>query len=171
MAVTGQFDRVQYGLQLMADGAIDELFISGVNKGAGMTSATFADQFHLSPQLRADEQAGRIVLAPDANTTLENAVETACWLEANSDIDRIALITSDCHMPRASLAMARAVPWRVTVERLDVPHPAGGDARSCSITDFVKFAATWAITLLPDRFWSRDVIQTCLMVNDSNGTG
>ncbi|MGX1100245.1 YdcF family protein [Amorphus sp. MBR-141] len=163
---TGQYDRIRFGLHLMETGAVDRLFISGVNRGAGLNPETFANQFHLSQRLQAAESAGRIVLAPDANTTLENAVETSCWLAQRPEIKEVALITSSCHMTRASLAFDRAVPGNVVVYRLDVPHPTGADARVCSRLDFWKFAATWVITLLPDRLWGTDVIRTCSPAGD-----
>jgi len=159
---TGQYDRIDDGLQLLGEHAIDQLFISGVNAISGLYAATFDDQFHLSPELRAAREAGRIVLASDADNTLENGVETACWLAGRPRIGTVALITSHCHMPRASLALERAVPRGVGVERLDVADPTFADAQACSALDFAKFAATWAITLLPDRFWHTDTIHTCV---------
>lgn len=49
---TGQFNRVNATLRLFEDGQITRLFISGVNPGAGIEAATFADQFNLSPRAR-----------------------------------------------------------------------------------------------------------------------
>jgi hypothetical protein len=59
---------------------VEMLFIAGVNKRAGIRPEGFAEQFSLSPALRDALAQARIILASDADTTLENAIETACWL-------------------------------------------------------------------------------------------
>ncbi len=111
---TGQFDRIERGLELLAAEEVQQLFISGVNPKAGLTMRGFADQFSLTADPSAWLETGKITLAPDAHTTLENALETACWLEDNPSVQTIMLITSQRHMARASLALERAIgPVRV----------------------------------------------------------
>ena len=109
---TGQFSRVHAGLNLLERGEITPLLISGVNQGAGITVAGFADQFQLSSTLRVAIAAGALVLATDANDTIENAHETRHWLTTLSTKQPIVLITNQFHMPRASLALEQALKGR-----------------------------------------------------------
>lgn len=157
---TGQFDRIQRGLELLAAGEAQHLFISGVNPKAGLTVRGFADQFGLTADRRLWLETGQITLAPDAQTTLENALETACWLDHHPDVRAVALITSQRHMARASLALERAIgPVRVIrmasdpVEALLTPWNNMIEAR--------KFVVTWALTLLAGRFWPADLPSNC----------
>lgn len=106
---TGQFSRVHAGLDLLERGQITPLLISGVNQGAGISVAGFADQFQLSATLRVAMAAGALVLATDANDTFENARETRHWLTTLSTKQPIVLITNQFHMPRASLALEQAL--------------------------------------------------------------
>ncbi len=106
---TGQFSRVHAGLDLLERGQIAPLLISGVNQGAGIPVAGFADQFQLSPTLRVAIAAGALVLATDANNTIENVRETRYWLTTLSTTQPIVLITNQFHMPRASLALEQAL--------------------------------------------------------------
>lgn len=144
---TGQFDRIERGLDLLAAGQVQRLFISGVNPKAGLTVSGFADQFALTAGQRLWLETGQITLAPDAHTTLENALEAACWLERQPDLHSVALITSQRHIARASLALERAIGFRVIrvasdpVEQHVTPWNNWGEAR--------KFVATWGVTLLP----------------------
>lgn len=89
--------------------AVQHLFISGVNPKAGLTMRGFADQFSATADQRVWLETGKITLAPDANSTLDNALEAACWLEIHPDVRAVALITSQRHMARASLALERAI--------------------------------------------------------------
>jgi uncharacterized SAM-binding protein YcdF (DUF218 family) len=147
---TGQFDRIDVGLDLMEKGKLSLLFISGVNQGAGLNPANFSVQFDLRGALARDLAEGRIILATDAQDTLENALEASCWLAQHPSIKDVVLITSPLHMPRASLVLERAS--RVKVERLPVGADTGdyGDFRS---SEFWKYTGTWFLTLLPTSMW------------------
>lgn len=146
---TGQFDRIRFGLRLLEDHRLDRLFISGVNPGAGIDPTRFAEAFHLSSTLRAALDGGSIVLGTLAEDTLQNAQETSCWLRRHPEIRAVTLITSRYHMPRAALALQRALPagFRITPAAPDPPREGG--ANSDAAREFMKFVATWAITLLP----------------------
>lgn len=127
---TGQFDRVELALSLFNQGQIDRIFISGVNGGAGIVPQGFADQFRISSSARAALGSGQIILAPDAKTTIENAVETACWLDKQPGVAEIVLITGRFHMPRASWALESALAGSVSVRRLSPTEPTANDTRS-----------------------------------------
>lgn len=101
---TGQFDRTERGLDLLAAGQVQRLFISGVNPKAGLIVSGFADQFGLTADQRLWLETDKITLAPDARSTLENALETACWLENHPNVGAVTLITSQRHMARVRRA-------------------------------------------------------------------
>lgn len=147
---TGQFDRVEKGLALLEENSIGRLFISGANGGAGMRLETFARQFNLSTVLQDYLTKGRITLAAEAQDTIENALETSCWLSEYPKTERVLLITSQLHMPRASLALERAS--GVRVERL-VTGAAGINAGDLLNAEFWKYVGTWFVTLLPTQMW------------------
>lgn len=158
---TGQFDRVEAGLALLEREQVETLFISGVNRPAGIRPEGFAEQFALSPALRDALAQGRIILASDANTTLENAIETACWLAQQTQSRSVVLVTHRYHMPRASLALERAVPWQITVVRISPERVLPGTDRPFVLREAFAFAATWVITVLPRFLWQGDISSDC----------
>jgi len=137
---------------LIKDGSI--VSSSGVNGGAGITPQNFADQFRVSSTARAALNSGQIILAPDANTTIENALETACWLHNQPGVHDIVLITGLSHMPRASWALESALAGSVSVRRLSPDIPRAGDARSrANMYELLKFGVTVLLTLMPRHLW------------------
>lgn len=158
---TGQFERIHFALGLFEEGRIDRLFISGVNSGAGLDPKRFDRQFGLSEALRAARAEGRIVLASEANTTLENAAETACWLRMSPEVDTVALITSHRHMPRASLALERALSANLSVHRMASDRGSGGESSRAKAVEFRKFVGTWGVTGLSPAFWADATPEHC----------
>lgn len=151
---TGQFDRVELSLKLFDQGNLDRVFISGVNRGAGLTQAGFAEKFQLSEDARAALAAGDIILAPEATTTIENALEAACWLNHHQDLHQVLLITGRIHMPRASWALERALNKPTIIQRISPPDPNVSFGQKHWVSsEFFKFAATAVLTALPNRFW------------------
>tara|TARA_R110002049_G_C9160812_1_gene560983 strand:- start:1822 stop:2445 length:624 start_codon:yes stop_codon:yes gene_type:complete len=160
---TGQFDRVELALSLFDQGRLDRIFISGVNNRAGITPQGFADQFRISSNARAALASGQIILAPDADTTIENALETACWLDTQQGIGEIVLITGHSHMPRASWALEGALAKPVLVRRVSPDGSGAGDARSrWNMTEVLKFGVTVPLTLLPRHLWSGERPTACV---------
>ena len=106
---TGEFSRVHAGLDLLERGFVMPLLISGTNPGAGISVTGFADQFELSPALRAALAAGTLVLGPAANNTFENPQEARHWLSTLASDQPVVLITSRFHLLRASLALEQAL--------------------------------------------------------------
>jgi uncharacterized SAM-binding protein YcdF (DUF218 family) len=158
---SGQFDRVELGLFLMERKDVSELFITGVNGGAGIQEEGFATQFGLSVAMQAALADGRIILASDAGTTIENALETACWL-AKGDAERsVVLITNRFHMPRASLALERAIGRQFPIERVFPEHLLPAHQTTFSWRELLKFAATWGITLMPSALWPSHISPDC----------
>lgn len=146
---TGDQDRITLGLDLLARDRIDQLFVSGVDRRGLQDLARSA----------ASLPPGKIVRHGDAGDTLENALETGCWLRAAAPAaSSVLLITSRSHLPRAALALERALPGGVRVERL---HPPGVTDWPPLSVEFVKFAATWVLTLAPPRYWSDRSLDVC----------
>lgn len=158
---TGQFDRIRFALGLMEEGVFDRLFISGVNPAAGIVPTSFAAQFSLSPRLISAMAAGDIVLATDANTTIENAIETSCWLSLHPNNSTVALITSQKYMARASLALERALPARRNIIRMMPDQTGQSHLLPEPVGEFLKFSATWLITLMPKFAWTAKSLRSC----------
>ena len=159
---TGQFDRIELALQLFDQGRLDRIFISGVNGRAGILPRNFADQFRLSENARAALDTGQIILAPDADTTLENALETACWLDGQPGVHEILLIAGPNQMPRASWALESALTRPVLVRRLS-PEPSAGEVQLGSRNDeLLKFAMTVPLALIPRFLWPAERPASCM---------
>lgn len=139
---TGQYDRIETALALFDAGRIGRLLISGVNRPAGLSVATLADQFHASPKVRRAIAEGRILLSPDARDTGENAAEAACWYRTGPAGEGLLLITSSRHMPRASLALQSELSGQT---RLFLQRPTtapSADDPAFSLRELAAFAVT-----------------------------
>ena len=159
---TGDFDRIDRGLALLSSQSIDRLFITGVNGDAGLSAERFATQFNLTNDQITWLTNGQIVLAPDAHTTFENALEAGCWLDTQPHVDAVALITSRAHMARASAALAHNI-WPTRVVRVISDPTEQLDRRHLDLVDFGEFLATWFVTFLPHDFWPANEPRLCEM--------
>jgi len=110
VVLTGGRLRVESGLQLLAEGKAQKLFVSGVHPGVDVAEL-----------LRAAHQEGNaaccIELGYSADNTIGNARETAAWMKAQG-FHSLRLVTASYHMPRSLLEFSRAMP---DVEI--IPHP------------------------------------------------
>ena len=160
---TGRQDRIERALELMEEGRVTRILVSGANRPGGVDTKRFARQFGLSPQLVSALSTGGIFLATEANSTLENAIETSCWLSRHPEIGEVTLITSSGHMARASLALERALHGRGEVRRLtsDQDCPTCEARQRPPLVEFGTFLATWLITLLPQARWTSDPARLC----------
>lgn len=157
---TGHFDRIHSGLDLLSSGSVDRLFITGVNGDAGLNVARFPEQFELNSKQAGWIANGKIVLAPDAHSTFENALETACWLEHQPDIEAVALITSRRHMARASVALQHGIAPISVVPVVSDPSSEHNNFQ-IDLIEFGRFSATWVITLLPSALWPANEPALC----------
>jgi uncharacterized SAM-binding protein YcdF (DUF218 family) len=106
VVLTGGGARVSAGLDLLAAGKGDRLYISGADIGV-----TVADLTTQRPGL-SDDLKARIVLGR-ARDTAGNASETAAWAAAN-EVRSLYLVTAYYHMPR-SLTLLKAALGEVEV--------------------------------------------------------
>jgi uncharacterized SAM-binding protein YcdF (DUF218 family) len=103
IVLTGGSQRVENGLELLAEGKAKKLFVSGVYRRTDVKAL-----------LRASSQQPRsltccIELGHTADNTHGNAVETAAWMRAEH-FHSLRLVTASYHMPRSLLEFSRAMP-------------------------------------------------------------
>ncbi len=108
---TGGSRRVLEGVELLERGLAPRLLVSGVPRGASLSS------FGLS-QRRARALEARVTLGFEATDTYTNAEETAAWV-ARHGVQRLILVTSDYHMDRSLMELRRTLPDGVIV----TPYP------------------------------------------------
>ncbi len=157
---TGQYDRLDLGLELLASESLDRLFVSGANRTSGLIKERFPALFEPKTEQVDWIANGRVILAPDAHSTLENALETACWLDAHDDVQEVILITSQRHMARASVALQRAIA-PVSVVRVISDPTKKYNKYQVDLKEFSRFAATWVVTFLPRSLWPGNVPTNC----------
>jgi uncharacterized SAM-binding protein YcdF (DUF218 family) len=105
VVVTGGSGRVATALALLDAGRAPQLFISGVGR-----AVTVADIVREGGGLQKKELAECCVtLGFEATNTYENGLETAAWLKSR-DIKNIILVSSNYHLPRATLELMMASP-------------------------------------------------------------
>lgn len=93
VVLTGGRNRLKEAIELLNGGLAEKLFISGVSRGISLQELQKKQQV-------AIKGAGEITLDEKSTNTVENAIETARWLQDNH-IASIRLVTSNYHMPRS----------------------------------------------------------------------
>jgi len=113
VVLTGGSGRVEYGLQLLAEGTSDKLFISGVHDNTSTETLIHRAPDAIQPILATKS----ITIGHQAENTIGNAEETKNWL-AKENLHSIRLITTNYHMPR-SLGEFQQIAGNITI----VPTP------------------------------------------------
>jgi uncharacterized SAM-binding protein YcdF (DUF218 family) len=106
--LTGGAGRLEYGLQLFAQGKGKVLYISGVSPEVSIADILRKEP----PDIRNSIEAMHnppIALGHRAENTIGNAEETGRWLR-NHHYQSIRLVTSNYHMPRSVSEFNEAVP-------------------------------------------------------------
>lgn len=111
VVLTGGSGRLTTGLQLLAAGRAEKLFVSGVYQGVEV------DELLRLARNAPQELACCIVLGYDADDTRGNAAETAAWM-AEEGYGSLRLVTAGYHMPRSLLEFRRRLP-----DTEILPHP------------------------------------------------
>ncbi len=138
--------RIAAGMDLLATGIGERLLISGVNPDVTL------DQLAASAGGDPGLYECCVDIGYQATTTLENAEEVSAWAETNG-YDRLVLVTSNYHMPRARFLLSRDaegvefIAYPVTT-RID-PVNAYRDWRSFRGTaqEWMKWRVTQALSL------------------------
>lgn len=111
VVLTGGAGRLRAGIDLLARGKADKLFVSGVYHGVDVQQI-----------LRLVRRQGQaldccVTLGHRADDTRGNAEETAAWM-TDEQFTSLRLVTSNYHMRRSLLEFRRAMPG----VRM-IPHP------------------------------------------------
>jgi uncharacterized SAM-binding protein YcdF (DUF218 family) len=154
---TGARNRVLWALRLLEDGRIARLLISGIPE------EMFLREFRLSRVLAEARRDGRLVLGTRAESTLENAAETVCWLKQQGLSGPLLLITSEDHLPRAMAALANAAP-DLAVTPLGVSASPGRATGDPDGSERAKLALTQALRFLPRSVGVRAGFEDCSAV-------
>jgi uncharacterized SAM-binding protein YcdF (DUF218 family) len=139
VVLTGGDKRVNTGLDLIAEGKADYLFISGVNpqvKPAELVALWNGDHQKVLPH---------ITLGYVADDTASNAKETEEWIGKNN-IKSIRLVTSNYHMVRSILMFRKAMPDILIYKHPVVPNdfePWGRQFWPLTFEEYNKMLATW----------------------------
>jgi uncharacterized SAM-binding protein YcdF (DUF218 family) len=147
---SGADERVRVGLELLKARVVKRLYISGANPNAGIWLDDFEKKFangggNMRPLLECCIRFGTL-----ADTTLQNALETRCWLGQQGLGGPIVLITSPLHMPRARAALRHLLPLVAIT-----PYPVPEDRVNTSewlrrrTIEYMKYLATVALLELP----------------------
>lgn len=156
IVLTGGRQRLETGLDLLTDGSAGKLFISGVNQRVEREALLHV----LGPAAR-ERAACCIALGHEADNTLENAWESAGWMQEEG-YRSLRLVTSWYHMQRSLLEFGRAMP-RVVI----VAHPVAVQSYEWQhwwswhgvpwllFSEYNKYLAAWSRPFLDALFPSR----------------
>ena len=133
IVLTGDADRVDTGLALLAQNRAPLLLISGA--GPRLSLAELARRHLIAAATLED----KITLGRDAFSTWGNGAEFAAWADAHR-LGSVLVVTSYYHMRRALLELHRAAPAvrLIAVKVPAAPHPGPHDARKL-VSDYNKY--------------------------------
>lgn len=136
VALTGGTDRIATSIQLLEENSSAQLLISGVNKQVPPAEILRMVPSHLT---------NKITLGYLAETTAENALETANWIR-QKNIQSILLVTSFYHMPRSMFEILKHTP-HLTI----VPYPVFPKSFNNSV-EWIKTRYAWLLFIEYHKF-------------------
>lgn len=154
---TGNFERIDVALHLLANRTVSRLFVSGFNAEAGLSPETFVEQFATrNPDIAnlRDMANCCIEYGALADNTLQNGLETRCWAEREMESGPLLLITSRAHMARALLALSTVMRKRTIIPYVsDEPDRAAETYRARAMESLKYVAMSLALDApwLPGR--------------------
>ncbi len=149
VVLTGGSGRLPAGLELLAQGRAEKLFVSGVYHGVDVSAL-----------LRLSQREPRnleccIALGYQAGNTHGNADETARWM-AQEGYKSLRLVTANYHMRRSLLEFRRKMPWAVVYPHPIVPDQIRLDdwwrsarAARLLLLEYTKYLVALGLTSLP----------------------
>lgn len=139
VALTGGEGRVATGVAVLAEGRGQRLLISGGNPEVTMGAIRAAAG--APPELFDC----CVDIGVEAANTVGNAEETARWA-ASQGYQRLIIVTSDYHMPRALLELKAAMPERELLPYGVATPPPWASTRAARrwLQEYLKFAAVYA---------------------------
>lgn len=147
IVLTGGEGRLPAAFHLLENGMASRLLVSGVNPN--VSEGTILSMTNVDEALFAC----CVELGREAADTVGNAREAEAWAEANG-FDRLIIVTSDFHMPRAILELRASMPdrdliaWPVASPR---PWESAAAARRWA-TEYFKFSAVFLREMARGRF-------------------
>ena len=114
IVLTGGEGRIDRALATLRNKRAPRLFVAGVDKK--VRPREFAAEYKVEPGL----MGCCIVLDFKSTDTISNASEAAFWI-AGQRIKSVRLVTSDWHMRRAALELARVAPADLVIIKDAVP--------------------------------------------------
>lgn len=144
---TGDHERVRAGLRLAETLEARRVFISGANPEGGIWIGRFSKDFDAGhPDFDALLKCC-VHFGVKATSTVQNGIESACWLKANNIDGPVGLVTSSAHIPRASYALSHFARNRI------YSIPVSGETEvlnlSLVMSEYVQYLATQIALLLP----------------------
>lgn len=107
IVLTGAKGRIEAGIKLLEDKKAEHLFISGVGQKALLKElGRHLDKISYE---KIEKLEKSISLGHKANSTKENALETAQWLKEHN-YKTVILVTSNYHMPRSLYLFQSLIP-------------------------------------------------------------
>ncbi len=113
IVLTGGKMRIERGMEILQKGYAEKMFISGV-----FMPSEIETKFRIEKS-KKDLLECCINFGAEAKNTIENAIEVNQWLNDNSEILKIILITSYYHLPRSILIFEKKIDRNLEV--LPVP--------------------------------------------------
>lgn len=139
VALTGGEGRVATGVAVLAEGRGERLLISGGNPEVTM------DAIRAAAGAPPELFDCCVDIGVEAANTVGNAEETARWA-ASHGYQRLIIVTSDFHMPRALLELKAAMPDHELVPHGVATTPPWSDMRAARrwLQEYLKFSAVYA---------------------------
>lgn len=148
IVLTGGTNRVSKGLDLLAEGRISHLLVSGVHKDVDIRDimTIWGKKDNVPPCC--------ITLGREAGNTIGNAQEARKWID-HEKLQKVYIITANYHMPRALLEFNHQIP---SIKIIPFPvQPENFDPRQYIFwrTDFVEYhkmlLTIYRILVYPDE--------------------
>ena len=139
IVLTGGDKRIGAGLDLIAKGRAEKIFISGVNEkvnAADIVALWDGDRQKVLPY---------ISLGYKADDTASNATESHDWIR-EIGVTSIRLVTANYHMARSYLVFHQAMPDLIIYRHPVTPddfEPWGRGFWTLTFTEYNKFLAAW----------------------------
>lgn len=153
VVLTGGSMRVDEGIRLITRGKAKKLLISGVGEGVSLDSVLEASSYPTLNSLAAFNE--RIDLGYSAEDTKGNAFEAQVWAELYS-YDRLGVVTSGYHMPRALYEFQAVMPDKELVAIPVLPEHVPLDGwwnHPNTIFLFISEYNKYLLTVLRVYFW------------------
>lgn len=145
VALTGGAERISDALELLAEGKVGRLLITGVNQ-----TTTRGEIARLTPRY-SQWMRCCVDLGYEALNTRGNALETRDWLRRRGLTGPIVVVTSTYHMPRALLELRYLMPTTTfTPNHVVTESQRSGDwwlsarAGRLLVAEYMKFLVAFA---------------------------